>query len=139
MQNPEFHFSNAELVVGNVPNYYAQLEPNKIALYDGKKSLTYAELNNQVDILASALVALDVKSGDIVCAYLPNCIEYVLVVLSVARAGAIFSPINPRYKSVEISEILQQSRPKIIFTNLEQAKNVKEVLSSWAEKKSARF
>ena len=136
MQTPELNLSNADLVVGNVPNYYAQLEPTKIALYDGKKSITYGELNNQVDILASALITLGVKSGDIVCAYLPNCIEYVLVVLSVARAGAIFSPINPRYKSVEISEILQQSKPKIIFTNVEQARNVKEVLSAWADKKT---
>ena len=132
MQTPELNFSNADLVVGNVPNYYAQLEPKKIALYDGKKSITYGELNNQVEILASAFITLGVKSGDIVCAYLPNCIEYVLVVLSVARAGAIFSPINPRYKSVEISEILQQSKPKIILTNVEHARNVKEVLSSWA-------
>jgi acyl-CoA synthetase (AMP-forming)/AMP-acid ligase II len=135
MQAPELNFSNADLVVGNVPNYYAQLEPNKIALYDEKKSITYAELNNQVEILASALIGLGLKSGDIVCAYLPNCIEYVLVVLSVARAGAIFSPINPRYKSVEISEILQQAKPNIIFSNIDQAKNIKEVFSSWADKK----
>ena len=132
MQAYDLNFSNADLVVGSVPKYYAQLEPNKIALYDGKKSITYGNLNNQVDILASALISLGVKSGDIVCAYLPNCIEYVLVVLSVARAGAIFSPINPRYKSVEISEILQQSKPNIIFTNVEQAKNINEVLSRWA-------
>ena len=132
MQAYDLNFSNADLVVGSVPKYYAQLEPNKIALYDGKKSITYGNLNNQVDILASALISLGVKSGDIVCAYLPNCIEYVLVVLSVARAGAIFSPINPRYKSVEISEILQQSKPNIIFTNVEQAKNINELLSRWA-------
>ena len=135
MQAHDLNFSNADLVVGSVPKYYAQLEPNKIALYDGKKSITYGELNNQVDILASALISLGIKSGDIVCAYLPNCIEYVLVVLSVARARAIFSPINPRYKSVEISEILQQSKPNIIFTNVEQAKNINEVLSRWAIKK----
>jgi acyl-CoA synthetase (AMP-forming)/AMP-acid ligase II len=133
MQAHDLNFSNADLVVGGVPNYYAQLEPKKIALYDGKKSITYGELNSQVDILASALISLGVKPGDVICAYLPNCIEYVLVVLSVARAGAIFSPINPRYKSKEISEILQQSKPSIIFTNLEQAKNVKEVLSRWAD------
>lgn len=135
MQAHDLNLSNADLVVGDVPSYYAQLEPNKIALYDGKKSITYGELNNQVDSIASALITLGVRSGDIVCAYLPNCIEYLLVVLSVARAGAIFSPINPRYKSVEISEILQQSKPNIIFTNVEQAKNIKDVLSGWTDKK----
>ena len=80
MQAHDLNFSNADLVVGGVPNYYAQLEPKKIALYDGKKSITYGELNSQVDILASALISLGVKPGDVICAYLPNCIEYVLVV-----------------------------------------------------------
>ena len=135
MQALDLSFANSDVVVGNVPNYYAQLEPSKIALYDGKKSITYGELNNQVDILASALITLGVKPGDIVSAYLPNCIEYVLVVLSVARAGAIFSPINPRYKRVEISEILQQSKPNVIFTNVELVNNIKEVLSGWTDKK----
>ena len=135
MQAHDLNFANSDVVVGNVPNYYAQLEPSKIALYDEKKSITYGELDNQVDILASALITLGVKSGDIVSAYLPNCIEYVLVVLSVARAGAIFSPINPRYKSVEISEILQQSKPNVIFTNVELVNNIKEVLSGWTDKK----
>lgn len=135
MQALDLSFANSDVVVGNVPNYYAQLEPSKIALYDGKKSITYGELNNQVDILASALITLGVKPGDIVSAYLPNCIEYVLVVLSVARAGAIFSPINPRYKRVEISEILEQSKPNVIFTNVELVNNIKEVLSGWTDKK----
>jgi acyl-CoA synthetase (AMP-forming)/AMP-acid ligase II len=135
MQALDLSFASSDVVVGNVPNYYAQLEPSKIALYDGKKSITYGELNNQVDILASALITLGVKPGDIVSAYLPNCIEYVLVVLSVARAGAIFSPINPRYKRVEISEILQQSKPNVIFTNVELVNNIKEVLSGWTDKK----
>lgn len=134
MQALDLSFAYSDLVVGNVPNYYAQLEPSKIALYDGKKSITYGELNNQVDILASALITLGVKPGDIVSAYLPNCIEYVLVVLSVARAGAIFSPINPRYKRVEISEILKQSQPNVIFTNVELAENIKKVLSGWTDK-----
>lgn len=135
MQALDLSFANSDVVVGNVPNYYAQLEPSKIALYDGKKSITYGELNNQVDILASALITLGVKPGDIVSAYLPNCIEYVLVVLSVARAGAIFSPINPRYKRVEISEILEQSKPNVIFTNVELVNNIKEVLRGWTDKK----
>ena len=136
MQALDLSFDNSDLVVGNVPNYYSQLEPKKIALYDEKKSITYGDLNNQVDILASALISLGVKPGDIVSAYLPNCIEYVLVVLSVARAGAIFSPINPRYKRVEIAEILEQSKPNVIFTNVELANNIKEVLSGWTEKKT---
>ena len=109
--------AGAELTVGRVPRQYARIEPRKCALYDGERSVAYGELEAQVDALARSFVALGVKRGDVVCAYLPNCIDYVIVVLAVARSGAIFSPINPRYKVFEVSAILKQARPRLIVTS----------------------
>jgi acyl-CoA synthetase (AMP-forming)/AMP-acid ligase II len=92
-----------ELTVGAVARHFARLEPGKRALYDATRALTYRELDDSADRLASALLHGGVRRGDVVSAYLPNCIDYVLVVLGVARAGAIFSPINPRVKRYEIA------------------------------------
>ncbi|HJU24094.1 MAG TPA: AMP-binding protein [Casimicrobiaceae bacterium] len=105
-----------ELTVGSVPRHYARIEPGKRALYDDERSLTYAELDDRVDRLASALVRDGIERGDVVCAHLPNSIDYVIVVLAVARAGAIFSPINPRYKASEVAPILAIARPRVLFT-----------------------
>ena len=116
----------AELTVGGVTRHFARLEPRKRALYDGRRSLTYAELDAQADSLARSLVAAGVQRGEVVSAYLPNCIEYVVVVLAVARAGAIFSPINPRYKVFEVRAILKQARPKLVFTTRAQANVIQE-------------
>ena len=112
----DVRFAGAELTVGAVPRQYARIEPRKCALYDDERSITYGELEAQVDALARSLVALAVQRGDVVCAYLPNCIDYVVVVLAVARSGAIFSPINPRYKAFEVSAILRQARPRVVVT-----------------------
>jgi acyl-CoA synthetase (AMP-forming)/AMP-acid ligase II len=115
-----------ELTVGAVARHFARLEPGKRALYDASRALTYRELDDSADRLASALLHGGVRRGDVVSAYLPNCIDYVLVVLGVARAGAIFSPINPRFKRYEIAKILALARPRIVFTTSTQA----EVLRS---------
>ena len=104
------------LTVGIVTRHFARLEPAKRALDDGVRSLTYGGLEAQSDALAAAIVGAGVKRGEVVCAYLPNCIEYVIVVLAVAKSGAIFSPINPRYKGYEVAAILKQARPRVLFT-----------------------
>lgn len=117
--------AGAELTVGAAPRYFARVEPAKRALYDGERSLSYAELDHQADALASAMVLHGVQRGEVVCAYLPNSIDYVTVVLAVARSGAIFSPINPRYKAFEISAILETARPRTVFTTHAQYETVR--------------
>jgi long-chain acyl-CoA synthetase len=115
----------SELTVGAVPRHFARLEPAKRALYDGARSLTYGELDAAADRLAGGLLRDGIRRGDVVCAYLPNCIDYVIVVLGVARAGAIFSPINPRFKRFEVEAILALARPRVVFTTLAQRELVR--------------
>ncbi len=115
-----------ELTVGRVSTHTARNQPGKLALSDGKRRITYGELDASVDRLASALVAVGVSKGEVVSAYLPNCIDYVLVVLAVARAGAIFSPINPRFKAYEIGKLLNKATPRVVFTVREKADTIAE-------------
>ena len=115
------------LTVGTVTRYFAQLAPGKRALYDGERSLSYRELDRHADALATALVRSGTLPGDVVCAYLPNSIDYVVVVLGVARAGAIFSPINPRYKRYEVGRILAKARPRVVFTTWPQVEMLREL------------
>ena len=118
--------AGSELTVGTVPRHFARIAPDKRALCDGDRSLTYRELDRMADTLASALVRGGVAGSDVVCAYLPNCIEYVVVVLAVARSGAVFSPINPRYKAFEVAGILRTARPRVVFTTAAQAETVRK-------------
>lgn len=103
--------------VGAVPRHHARVQPDRVALDDGQRRLTYAELEAQVDALARSLAATGLASGEIVGAFLPNCIEYVVVVLAAARAGAVFCPINARYQAREAAAILEQARPRLLFTD----------------------
>ena len=108
--------SGEYLTVGTVCEHVARVRPEKIAIVSEERSLTYKELQDEINALAFGLVGYGIKKGDIVAAYLPNCLEYIVVVLAVAKVGAIFSPINSRLKSYEVAKILRASNPRIIFT-----------------------
>ena len=60
--------------------------------------LTYSQLLEQVDRLASGLIALGLEKGDRIGIWSPNCAEWVLTQFAAARAGLVFVTINPAYR-----------------------------------------
>ena len=115
-----------DLHVGRVGRYMAQTNGDRVSLDDGITRLTYAELDRQLDAVAGALRRLGVGHGDVVCAYLPNCIEYVLTVIAVARAGGIFSPLNPRFRCGELKPILQQAKPEVVIVDADRLEPLRQ-------------
>src|SRR5690348_12465927 len=59
---------------------------------------TYRQMLEQVDQLASNLIALGLQKGDRIGIWAPNCAEWVLTQFAAARAGLIFVTINPAYR-----------------------------------------
>src|SRR5262245_32681086 len=60
--------------------------------------LTWRELLEQTDRLASNLIALGLRPGDRIGIWSPNCAEWVLTQFAAARAGLILVTINPAYR-----------------------------------------
>jgi len=60
--------------------------------------LTWSQLLEQVDRLASNLIDLGLESGDRIGIWSPNCAEWVLTQFAAARAGLILVTINPAYR-----------------------------------------
>ncbi len=82
---------------------------SKIALICGDNTLTYAEVDVQVNRLGNALVDLGVERGDRIGVLGRNSDTYVVIYFALARIGAIIVPINYWYKSQEIHYTLEQS------------------------------
>ncbi len=77
---------------------------------------SYAELWQQVEEVAKAFLAINVKKGDRVALWAPNCYEWVLVQYATARIGAILVNINPAYRSSELAYVLGQSETSVIVS-----------------------
>jgi fatty-acyl-CoA synthase len=77
--------------------------------------LTYAQLNEQVDRVARALVAYGLEPGDRIGIWAPNCAEWVLVQFAAAKAGAILVNVNPAYRTSELEYALKQSGTRLLI------------------------
>ena len=75
-----------------------------------RRRLTYAQLREDVDQCARALIALGVEKGDRVGLWSTNCAAWVVVQFAVAKAGAILVNINPAYRTSELEFTLNQSQ-----------------------------
>ena len=80
-----------------------------------KRRLTHRELYDQVSRTAQALLALGVKPGDRVAAYLPNMPEAVSAMLAAASIGATFSTCSPDFGVQGVLDRFGQIGPAVLF------------------------
>ncbi|HDS28891.1 MAG TPA: AMP-binding protein, partial [Candidatus Acetothermia bacterium] len=93
-----------------------EMFPERPSIYDPDgRTLTYRELDGQVDQLARGLLDLGVGKGDKVGLWMPNLPEWVVVYYAVARVGAVVVPMNTRYKAHEVEYILDNSEATTLF------------------------
>jgi fatty-acyl-CoA synthase len=106
-----------ELTIGELLDRTASRYPGHLAVascHQGKR-LTWSELSAEADRVARGLWALGVRRGDRVGIWSTNCIEWVMMHMGAARAGAALVNINPAYRSHELQYTLQRSRMKALF------------------------
>ena len=68
--------------------------PDAVAVSDGSRSLTYAELNAGAAAIAESLTRRGVRPGDAVAVGLPRSAELILVMLGVLRLGGQVVPLD---------------------------------------------
>lgn len=83
-------------------------------IFYGEK-ISYRELKEQIDKLATALHDLGIRKGDRVALLLLNCPQYIIAFFAVAKIGAIISSISPVYSSSEIKYQLENSGSEVII------------------------
>ncbi|AUG75716.1 hypothetical protein CFP65_0767 [Kitasatospora sp. MMS16-BH015] len=71
----------------------AAASPGAVALSDGHRRLTYAELDARAEALAALLRAEGVRPGDRVAVCLDRSVELVVALLGVLKAGAAYLPL----------------------------------------------
>src|SRR5882762_10327941 len=79
------------------------------------RSWTYAQFQDDVDAIASALVQLGIEPGDRVGIWSPNTPEWTLLQYATAQIGAMLVTINPAYRVHELEFALNQSSISYVF------------------------
>src|SRR5262245_59269557 len=97
------------MLLGHMLTQTRQRMPDRIALWFGERSWTYAELDDGTQRIAAALSAAGVRAGDRVAVFLPNCPELVLTYFACFKIGAVAVPLNYRYRQPEARYALEHS------------------------------
>jgi len=80
------------------------------------RDLTFTEVKQRSDRLATALAARGIAKGDRVGIMLPNCPQYVFAVFAVLRLGAVVVNLNPAFTAPEIEHLLRDSGIRMLVT-----------------------
>ncbi|HTB96223.1 MAG TPA: AMP-binding protein [Terracidiphilus sp.] len=106
-----------ELTIGDLLHRTAGRYPERLAVASRHQSrrMTWAQLSDAADRVARGLWSLGIRRGDRVGLWSTNCMEWVMLHMGCARAGAALVNVNPAYRSHELSFTLARSRMKALF------------------------
>lgn len=111
----------------------AGVAPDSPALFFKDQSFTYSQLQEQVEVVARALLDLGIGPGERVAVYLPKQPETVFSLFGAAAAGACFVPVNPLLKSRQLAYILPHCNVRVLITSLPRMESLQEVLVACPE------
>ena len=91
--------------------------PERVAVQEGGRSLTYRQLDRLVDGIAGWLVRCGVGRGDRVAVLSENSTSYVALMLAAARTGAILACQNWRLTARELRHCISLVEPKMVLVS----------------------
>lgn len=96
----------------------ARRTPHKIALIEGERTRTFAQLVERMARLGAAgPAALGLAHGDHVAVVGPNCLEFLEVVLGLSDIGVAVVTLSPRLNATELGEICDDSSSVLLFAH----------------------
>ena len=97
--------------------------PDKIAVIDGAKKLSYGELFKKVNQVARYFSELELPSGSRIGIYSHKSSEQIIAMLAVLSTEHIFVPISRLLKSEQVEHIIKDCGISCIITDKNKIKN----------------
>ncbi|WP_274533284.1 non-ribosomal peptide synthetase [Photorhabdus temperata] len=91
--------------------------PEAIALIEGDKTLSYAELNAHANRLAHQLIEQGVRPDTRVAILLERSIELVVAQLAILKAGAVYVPIDPKVPDERKNWLINDCSATLLLTD----------------------
>ena len=83
---------------------------------DDERTITYAQLKDEVSKAANALTELGLVAGDRVAIYMPMVPEAIVAMLACARLGAMHSVVFAGFSASALTARIQDAQAKLVIT-----------------------
>ncbi len=90
--------------------------PNHSAVREQGIELTYAELNDRANRVATGLIKMGVEPGDHVGLCAPNSVDWIAFYFGVLKTGAVAVTLSSVLTGGELANLVSHSRPRVILT-----------------------
>jgi acyl-CoA synthetase (AMP-forming)/AMP-acid ligase II len=110
--------------------YQARVIPEKTALIEGNRRLTFSELDIKTNVVAHALAREGTQPGAVVAFVGKNSIPFFEILFGASKAGCTVLPLNWRLAPAELGPIVDDALPALIFVDKEFEPLVNKVLDA---------
>ena len=97
--------------VGDLFERQVSRTPAAVALVEGRRRITYAELDAQASRLAHHLISRGLEPESIVAIALSRSIEMVVAVLGILKCGAAYLPLDLSYPEERLAFMIGDAKP----------------------------
>ncbi|MFD4315427.1 amino acid adenylation domain-containing protein [Streptomyces sp. NPDC058548] len=91
--------------------------PDSVAVSDGSRRLTFAELAARTNRLAHHLVAAGVRPGVLTGVCLNRGVDAMVALLAVLKAGGAFVPLDPEHPAARLTMMLDDAAAPVLITD----------------------
>jgi amino acid adenylation domain-containing protein len=99
----------------------AERYPDRVAIEDGERRMTYAELDARANQLANLLRDTGVSRGDRVGLYLDKSLEAVAGIYGILKTGAAYVPLDPRAPTRRLAYMAADCGIRVLVTGAEKS------------------
>ncbi len=111
----EAHYPHGQKPLSEYLRAWASTQPDRPALDFYGHSITWAELDRLSDRCAALLCELGVQVGDRVAVFMPNCPQLHIAFYGILKCGAVYAPVSPLSKPLELAYQLQDSAAQVLL------------------------
>ncbi|HUO92955.1 MAG TPA: AMP-binding protein [Rhizomicrobium sp.] len=108
----------------------AEIDPDRDAIVDGDKRITFRELSDLTFKVASALRGVGIKRQEPIAIYAPNHWSVLVCLLGLWRAGQIWIPVNARNAMDANIQYMNYVRTTWLFYHSQYADEARQLLAA---------
>lgn len=95
-----------------------------VALKEKTRQITYQELDNESNKVASYLISNGIQKGDFVAIYLKRSIDTVISLLGVIKAGGVYVSLDPSHPNERNNYIIEDIHTSFVISNTNSLQNL---------------
>lgn len=104
-------------MLGEIAREAAVRFGNRPVVVTPTAAITYAELDDAADRVATGLVERGIHPGDVIATVAPSGCEWVVLAVAADRIGAVLAPISPKLAPPERAQLVELVRPALVVSD----------------------